>query len=268
MGVLEQVMQLRGQGISDQDIVSQLQEQGISPRMINDALNQANIKNAVGAGFEEESPQMEYNEGVPLPQNSSGYQPKTEEYVDDFYTPQEGYSQAQAQQYSRGPSGSGYQEIYPQEEGSYAGTDADTMVEIAQQVFLEKIKKIQMQLEDLNEFKTLYQTKADSIYERLKRIESVIDRLQSAILEKVGAYGEGIESVKKEMSMMQDTYGKILGAVAERHHTHHSQAQHQHAAHSHAQHHTPEHHPTHSSSHARHHTTHHAASKKHSRKKR
>ena len=47
MGVLEQITQMKNQGIPDQEIVSNLQEQGISPKEINDALSQAQIKNAV-----------------------------------------------------------------------------------------------------------------------------------------------------------------------------------------------------------------------------
>jgi len=39
----------------DQEIISQLQEQGMSPKIINDALNQANIKTAVGTEIEEMS---------------------------------------------------------------------------------------------------------------------------------------------------------------------------------------------------------------------
>lgn len=69
MGILEQVMQMRKEGTPDQDIISQLQEQGVNPRTINDALNQANIKNAVG-GMEEMPPEMQYNaEDIPVPQN-------------------------------------------------------------------------------------------------------------------------------------------------------------------------------------------------------
>ena len=223
MGILDQIMQMRSQGMSDGDIASQLQEQGIYPKAINDALNQANIKNAVGNGMEDiESPQAEYNdENVPMPRDSGEYSPKTEEESEDVYTPRPEHSQP-----SQYVSNQSYQEIYPQEQ-NYAETDADTMVEIAQQVFSEKIKKIQQQMGDLNEFKTIYQTKTDSIFERLKKIESIIDRLQSAILEKVGSYGSGIESVKKELSMMQGAYGKILKAVAEQHHTtHHAPTEH------------------------------------------
>jgi len=59
----------------------------------------------------------------------------------------------------------------------------------------------------------------------LKRIETSIDRLQSAILEKVGSYGRGLDSVKKEMGMMQDSFGKMVGVLAdkagEKHHVLH-----------------------------------------------
>ena len=77
MGVLEQVIQMREQGMSDQDIVNQFQEQGLSPRMINDAINQANIKSAVGNGMEDmEQSVDQYNaEDVPIPQGSQKYQP-------------------------------------------------------------------------------------------------------------------------------------------------------------------------------------------------
>ena len=43
----------------------------------------------------------------------------------------------------------------------------------------------------------------------MKRIESIIDKLQSSILEKVGSYGSNLDSIKKEMSMMQDSFGRI-----------------------------------------------------------
>jgi len=210
-----------------------LQEQGVSPKTINDALNQANIKGAVGE-MEEPKAGMNYaDDYTPVPQPSENYPAKAEPYpADDFYVSHSQTSPS-AYAYQQTPP-QAYQEFYPQGQGQEQGyseggmgTDTDTMIEIAQQVFSEKIKKMQNQVEELNEFKTLYQTKVDGIYERLKRMESIIDRLQSAILEKIGSYGEGIETVKKELSMMQDTYGKIVGAVAERHHEHHaSQASH------------------------------------------
>lgn len=249
MGVLEQVIQMREQGMPDQDIVSQLQEQGLNPRSINDALNQANIKSAVGGGTNEDMEQMQYAaEDIPTPEGLPKYPGNNQEYAEDIYVPQ---VQTQPKQYS-------YQGAetynYPAEGGEqyYSGTDADTMVELAQQVFTEKIKKIQHQLDSLNEFRAIYQTRVDGIYERLKRVESIMDRLQTAILEKIGSYGSGIEAVKKELSMVQDSYAKIAEAVVEKHHTPHHES-----------------HPTTHSASAVRHTTHaktHSV-KKHSRKK-
>lgn len=241
MGVLEQVIQMRESGMPDQDISSQLQEQGVSPKAINDALNQANIKSAVGNGTEDMvSGNEEY---IPTPQGKGVYQPQTQqEYAEEVYSPQP--MGTRTEEYI-------YQEPYQGGGQSYAGTDADTMIEISQQVFSEKIRKIQQQIDDMSEFRTIYQTKTDGIYERLKKIESTIDRLQSAILEKVGSYGQGIESVKKELSMMQDTYGKIVDAISDKHH-HQSASQEHHITTRHQQ---------------TEHKVHHTVSKKHHKKK-
>ena len=47
MGILEQITQMKQQGIGDREIISSLQSQGISPKQISDALSQAEIKSAV-----------------------------------------------------------------------------------------------------------------------------------------------------------------------------------------------------------------------------
>lgn len=225
MGISDQIMQMRMQGLNDSDIILQLQEQGVPPKAINDALSQANIKGAVGEMEEIRSAPNYADDYTPVPQPSENYAPKAESYPsDDFYVSQNQPS-SQTYSYAQPASTQTYQEFYPKEQGQgyyEGGTDTDTMIEIAQQVFSEKIRKIQQQIEEMNEFKVLYSTKVDGMFERLKRIENIIDRLQSAILEKIGSYGEGIESVKKELSMVQDSYGKIMGAVAEKHHVHHS----------------------------------------------
>ena len=37
-----------------------------------------------------------------------------------------------------------------------------------------------------------------------------MDKLQLAILDKVGSYGKNLDIVKKEMQMMQDSFGKVM----------------------------------------------------------
>ncbi len=202
MGVLDQIKQMKNQGMPDEEIVGRLQEQGISPREINDALNQSQIKRAVVDEREMDFP----NQSPPSPnqQTQGNYIPQTQEVPEsqtagaEMYPQQQEYLQPQ-------------EEAYQQEGYNYpSGVDSDTIIEIAEQVFSEKTKKIQKQVEDLNEFKTLAQTKIENIADRLKRIETTIDKLQIAILEKIGSYGENINSIKKEMSMMQDSFGKVI----------------------------------------------------------
>ncbi|GBE19794.1 MAG TPA: hypothetical protein ENG87_03415 [Candidatus Pacearchaeota archaeon] len=195
---------MKNQGIPDEEIVEKLTEQGISPKAINEALAQSQVKSAVS--------DIEIQEQAP-PASSGTYAPQTQEMSgQETYAPQaQNYSQAQ--------------EGYPQESYGYSGggaTDIDTMIEISEQVFSEKIQKIQKKVDDLNEFKTLAQTKIDHTSERLKRVETTMDKLQIAILDKIGSYGKNLESMKKEMSMMQNSFGKMVGKVVEKAAAHHT----------------------------------------------
>ena len=206
MGVLDQVMQLKDQGYGDQDIMDNLQQQGASPKEITDAINQANIKSAISS-----------------PEGPGAMEPPTPEPISAAGTEQEGYYTPQTQemggaypQQQAGPA-----EYY--EEGAYApastGMDSDTIIEIANQVFSEKIRKTEKRVEELEELKTVIQVKVNGMEERLKRIEKMIDTLQVQILEKVGSYGRELESTKKEVSMLGDTLGKTIKVKAGTAHT-------------------------------------------------
>ena len=213
MTILEQITQMKSQGIPDAEIVGKLQQQGISPKEINDALGQSQIKSAI-AGPAEMQPSIT-QQGPPAPSQESpgSYTPQTQEMPPEqaMYAPQ---------QESPSP-----QEFYQQDAyGGYSaggGSDVDSMIEIAEQIFSQKIKKIQKQVEDINEFKALAQVKIDNTEERLKRIEKTLDKLQIAILEKIGSYGKNLEGIKKEMSMMQDSFGKVVNQAVRGHKTHH-----------------------------------------------
>ncbi len=188
MGTLEQVMQMKNQGMSDEEISMSLQQQGISPKEITDAMNQAQIKNAVYAedqGYEAPSPVAAAGAEEAL------YTPQTQEMSGQGqYMPEQGYYQQE--QYAA-PS---------------QAMDSDTIIEIANQVFSEKIRKIEKTIDEFNEFRALAQVKIDSIDERLKRIEKIIDTIQIKILEKIGSYGEELKTTQKEMSMMQQSFRK------------------------------------------------------------
>ncbi len=223
MGILDQITQMKNQGQTEQDIIYALQQQGISPRDIQDALSQAQIKNAViGVPDEEmqqsimdqpdtEEQEMFENQSF-YPQQPAETMPQEPQYQENYpqeyfpqYSPQENYAQEYPpQEYS--------QQYSPQEnyESSPGLMDTNNLIEISEQVFAEKMKKIQKLLDSLTEFKTLTDIKLKGMEDRLKRIESIIDQLQISILDKIGSYGQNLDSIKKEMSMMQDSFGKII----------------------------------------------------------
>jgi len=283
MALLERVLQMRKNGISEDEIVRRLQEEGISPKEISDALIQSQIKQAVSSDYSEETEEMEPSimkseaqESVSLkpitPLQSQQYKqtqqsqqiqkfqqkntqqmqsinqsqiqnqnqvqaqsqmqnqipvPENNSYEDQPPAPEPYQQYPDYSQYSAPAPMQGqyyqdyYSQNYPQEtaenqqenynqEYTPVESNTDIILEISEQVFLEKIKKFQKQLNDLTEFKTIYQTKLDNIEERLKRIEKMFDQMQVSIIEKVGSYGEGLSSLKKEVEMVEDSFSKVL----------------------------------------------------------
>lgn len=198
MGILEEVTSMQSQGFGDEEITNTLREKGVSPKEIKDALSQIKIKNAIS----------EYDSGEEdLFKNQSGgnYSPNSKEVGNSGeYSPQD-YSQ---------------QEYMPSEDyGGYApssGIDSNTIIELSEQVFSEKMKSVQGELNNFNEFKNLNQVRIENLNERLKRMEIVFDKLQLAILEKIGSYGQNLESIKKEMGMMQDSFSKVIEPVLDK----------------------------------------------------
>lgn len=225
MGALDQIRQMRREGFSEQEISDNLQEQGISPNSITDAFSQARIKEVVEgenemqendftpeegtavSSFEESSlGEIPLGPGTPSPFST----PKT--YAPQEMPPAQYYS-PQEPAYSQPPETESYS---PQEgyEESREGFGTDTIIEVAEQVFEEKIKKLSQQISNFKEFSTIAETKFSNFENRLKKIESIIETLQIKILEKVGSYGDGLESIKKEMTMMQDSFSKTLPILA------------------------------------------------------
>lgn len=121
-------------------------------------------------------------------------QPPQSQYSPDFYQPQE-------------------QQYYQQDNSSSFSTD--TIIDVAEQVYEEKSSELKKQVQEISELKALAEVRINHVEKRLEKIESIIDKLQIAILEKIGSYGENIQSVKKEMSMMEDSLGKMINPLRE-----------------------------------------------------
>lgn len=191
MALLDNVIEMHEQGMSDADIAQKLKEQGINAKEIDEAINQSKIKSAV-EGQESAMSQQ------------AGMQPSV-------MTQEQGQEQSQ-QQYYQYPQEQQYEYYQPQQQG----ISADTVTEIAEQVISEKFLKVKKQLDSILELKSVSESKISSIDERLKRIEMIIEKLQISILEKVGGYGQAIGDIKNEMEMMQESFSKAVNPIIDK----------------------------------------------------
>lgn len=230
MGVLDTVIQMQSQGKSESEVINFLRSQGVSPREIQEALSQAQIKNAVEGEQDLQESIMNQQEYPPSSQGQ-GYMP-SQEYVptppqyqpspspyppQQYYPPSYSPPPQQYAEYPQEPSQESYSEYVPQEQyAEYPEESSSNFIEIAEQVVSEKMKKIEKQVESVSEFKTLSENYLKILDERLKRLEATIDQLQLSILDKIGSYGKNLSSVKKEMEMMQDSFSKVINPVLDR----------------------------------------------------
>ena len=183
MGVLDQINQMKAQGMDDNSIIQNLQQQGVSPAEIQNAMAQMQVKSAVAG------------EQVPAE-------------LQEMQTPQMPQQEMQAQEYAPQDQQQ-YYEQYPQQYAMQPDS-TDNTIEIAQQVVNEKTSKMQTSLNSLKETQELSKHQLENLNKRLENIESIIDKLQITILEKVGSYGQNINAIKKEMSMMQNSFAKVV----------------------------------------------------------
>ncbi|MBT4376071.1 hypothetical protein HOD29_01725 [archaeon] len=235
MGILENINQLKKEGISEREIITKLQNEGNSPKEIMDALSQAQIKSAVST--EEIEPGTDPNmtpsmmakeptEEAPTPLQEQSppaeeqelYSPQkgenSQQPIQNYYTPQ----QREEEYYSYEDAPEGVEEEYYEAETT--DYSPNTTIEIAEQVFAEKTKKMQKQLRDLTETKTILETKVEDLSERLKRMEKVFDKMQLTIIDKVSHYGENLNVMKKEMHMIEDSFTKLVNPLVDKYSQH------------------------------------------------
>lgn len=229
---LERIKEMRQQGHEDPNIITTLQQEGISPRNINDALAQSKIKAAIsdpppqGNNMENiQGMQPSIMQSNPAQQPSMNPLPQEGPYAQEIQVPQpQAYQPQQEQGYyseaypeSYGPPeyteegyGEGFgQEQYPQQPSS----SSETITEIASQIISEKMKKANRSINELIEIKSLLTNKVEKIDSRLERIENIIDKLQTALLRKASEQEQNISDIKNEMGEMQVGFSKILNPL-------------------------------------------------------
>lgn len=165
---------------------------------------------------------MQQQQYSPQEYSQQPQQQPQEQYYDPYsQQPQQGY--AQQDPFSNFSQQQGYpqdayspQDTYGAQDG-YGTQDAyssgmsstDTIIEVAEQVFQEKVKKLTQELKKLSEFRTIFEQKVENISHRLERMEKHFDKMQLDILGKVSEYGKGLNYMQKELRMVENSLEKF-----------------------------------------------------------
>ena len=216
MAALEEVKKMQEQGISENEIIQTLQQKGLKYKDISEALGQSQIKAAVEEPSQEarmpEAPQEMVAPTEPSQEAIPGMQksvlePPTPEAPVQMNVPTESGT-PESEYMSQAPIEGQYE--YPEYEPSQAGISSDIITEISEQVASEKLSEVRKHIEKVIDFKTTIEAKTEAVEDRLKRIEKIIDTLQSSVLRKVGDYVTNIEDIKKEMVETQKSFSRLV----------------------------------------------------------
>jgi DNA-binding transcriptional MerR regulator len=205
MTALDKTIQLQQQGLTEQEIVNTLKEEGVSMKEINDALNQANIKSAVSQESEQNN--------VPYPepqQYSDANYPAPQAVPQETYSPQEDPSAQEYQQYQEYPAQQQAYGGYYQDQGT---DNTETITDIAEQVVSKKTNELVKKIDELNESKNLIQRELEELKAKVKRIEDGLDSIQKAIIGKIGEFGESTRMVQKDLENIHGTMSKMMNPL-------------------------------------------------------
>jgi hypothetical protein len=202
MALLEKISSMKQQGLSDTQILNTLKEEGVSPREINEALSQVKIKSAIASPSE-----SDMQPSIMSTQMQETQAPSQQEQYNQQYSQDQG-------QYAGGQEQ--YNQQYTQDPNQYYNqqpTDLETIRDIAKQETEEALKKIKSDIENLNKTKTDIKFEVQNLDNRLTRIEAIIQELQTAIIRKMGEYGEAVSGISQELRATQKSFSKVINPL-------------------------------------------------------
>jgi archaellum component FlaC len=199
---VDRVVQMQQQGMSDNDIINTLKNEGVAPKDISDSIAQARIKMAVS---QEEGYQESYNQS-PAAQEQQQPAP-TQQYQEQQYAQYP--DQQNQQQYADQSTGQQY--YYPDQGGQ--SMSIETITEIVDRILSEKLKELNQRIKPVIDFKNKAEEDINDIQDRLKRIESTIDNLQRAIIGKVGEFGQSTALIHRDLENLHGTVSKLMNPL-------------------------------------------------------
>ncbi len=173
---IDQVMALKQKGMSNDQIIPEMERQGYNSSQIFDALNQINIS---GQGFEQppamNNPQQNFPQEQPVSQPPQYEQPQQkEEQVNE-----------------------------------------EQIEEIAEAIIDEKWKEFEQDVKVIIDWKEKTEAKINRFEQQITDLSNSLNSLHKSLLSKITAYDKNIMDVGTEMKAMEKVFQKILPSLTE-----------------------------------------------------
>ena len=176
------VLNLRSQGLSNNQIIQSLQRAAYNPQQIADAMAQADIKYNVAS-----MPMMGAQEAAPA------FAPPT--YGGEAEYPEEASSAAPAM--------------------SEAGVSVESLQQLIEQIIEEKWEALVKDVSRIADWKEKVDVKISAMDQQMADLKESFDKLHSAILEKIGEYDKSITGVGTDIRALESVFKKILPGFME-----------------------------------------------------
>lgn len=200
----DKVLAMRQQGISNHQIVQQLQREGYTSTHIFDAMNQADIKGGVETMAE--GPGM-HEEELRNPASLQGAMPPP---MPGFDMGSMGNQQMQQQNMQPSP----IQEY--QLEGRSAGPlEVERIEEIAEAIIDEKWNDLVKSINKIVEWKERIESRIAKIEQEVSDLKQDFTALHQGILGKIGEYDKNLTNIGTEIQAMERVFQKTLPTFTE-----------------------------------------------------
>ncbi len=179
---VEQVLMMKQQGYTNNQIVQTLQSQGYNTSQIFDAINQAGLSGS----FEEAVEQPETG----MPDYGQSYQqPYQEQSYQSFQPPRE---------------------IQPP-----ASIDEERIQEVAEAIIDEKWEELAKDIKKVIEWKEKSEDRIAKLEQQIIDIRLSIDSLTKSIMSRISSYDQNITEVGTEIKAMEKVFQKVLPNLTE-----------------------------------------------------
>ena len=230
----DKVVTMRGQGLSNNQIIQVLQRDGYELTAIFNALNQADLKGGIDAtaGFMPDqdsfAQQMPESGGTMMPQQSTQQMPGMQQQFPQMIQ-DTGMMQDMGQDPGQADMGQqpmdmgqqmppmGYQQAPAYGGGFSQGSSFETqrIEELAEAIIDEKWNEIVRSINKIVDWKERVETRLTKLEQQVDDMNKSFDTLHQGVLGKISDYDRNLTNVGAEIKAMDKVFQKVLPSLTE-----------------------------------------------------